>query len=90
MSNTVFQVEYCATRDCEDKQCNDAYLDVCFLVHVTDDTKDRDFNRIKRFIKSCQTHLGNLGDEDMQFCLYQYNAGKWLTHKTILRYQYYI
>jgi hypothetical protein len=68
------EVEYCATRDCEDKQCNDAYLDVCFLVHVTDDTKERDFNRIKRFIKSCQNHLGNLGDEDMQFCLYQYNA----------------
>ena len=68
------EVEYCSTRDCEDKKCNDAYLDVCFLVHVTDATSGRQFTKIKKFIKGCQNHLGELGDEDMQFCLYQYNS----------------
>merc|ERR1712176_124481 len=68
------EVQYCATRDCEDKKCNDNYLDVCFLVHVTDDTSNKAMGRIRKFLKGCQNHLGDLGSEDMQFCLYQYNS----------------
>jgi len=68
------EVQYCNTRDCEDKKCNDNYLDVCFLVHITDGTSNKQMGRIRKFLKSCQNHLGDFGSEDMQMCLYQYNS----------------
>lgn len=68
------EVQYCNTRDCEDKKCNDNYLDVCFLVHISDETSNKQMGRIRKFLKGCQNHLGDFGSEDMQMCLYQYNS----------------
>ena len=67
-------VEYCATQDCEAKECNDNYVDVCFLIPVTNTTSARDLRMMKSFIRSCQGHIGDFGAEDLQFCVYQYNS----------------
>ena len=67
-------VEYCATHDCTAKQCNDNYVDVCFLLPVTNSTTAKDLRMMKSFVRGCQNHIGDFGSEDLQFCVYQYNT----------------
>jgi len=66
--------EYCATQDCTAKQCKDNYVDVCFLLPVSDSTNTADLRAMKKFIRDCQKHIGDFGSEDLQFCVYQYNT----------------
>jgi len=67
-------VEYCATHDCTKKECNDNYVDVCFLLPVTNTTTSKDLRLMKSFVRGCQSHIGDFGSEDLQFCVYQYNS----------------
>lgn len=67
-------VEYCATQDCVEKKCSDNYVDVCFLLPVTNTTTPKDLRLMKSFVRGCQTHIGDFGAEDLQFCVYQYNT----------------
>lgn len=66
--------EYCATQDCEEKQCNDNYVDVCFLLPVSNSTTNQELRLMKTFVKDCKAHIGDFGNEDLQFCVYQYNS----------------
>ena len=49
-------------------------MDVCFLLPVSDSTTRAQLRAMKSFVRGCQSHIGDFGAEDLQFCVYQYNT----------------
>ena len=69
--------------DCDEKQCKDNYVDVCFLLPVHNATDNKSVRLMRNFVRETHNYIGNFGSEDLQFCVYQYSesATKWVTFR---------